>query len=313
MDGFLPTLFASAIFAGLLLAGSFLYWSVRTREEAEQDELGRRLGVTPAELALRHAREGTPAARALGGFGRSLHALLARAGARATVERLLIQSGLFAAVGLVLTVRLLQGPVQFGGALLGAVPWLYLMRQVRLRDKMLTAQLPDALDLICRSLRAGHAFSDALRIAALEMQPPVNVELAMVFEEHRLGLDMRDSLHHLVQRNPAHFDLRLFASAVLLQRETGGNLIEILEHLSNTIRERLIFENKVEALTAEVRMSAAILTALPFVVGGIILALRPGYMTPLFETAPGRSMLLFAAVLMTAGVLAIRRLSRVEY
>lgn len=313
MDGLLPTLFASAIFAGLLLAGSFLYWSMRTRDEAAEDELGRRLGVTPAELALRRAKEGTPAARALGGVGRYLHALIVRAGARESVERLLVQSLLFAIVGLVITVRLLHGPVQYSGVIFGVIPWLYLLRQVRVRDHLLTAQLPDALDLICRSLRSGHAFSDALRIAAVEMQPPIAVELALVFEEHRLGLDLRECLDHLVARNTTNFDLRLFASAVLLQRETGGNLIEILENLANTIRERLIFENKVEALTAEVRMSAAILTALPFVVGGIILVLRPGYMAPLYETAPGRSMLVFAGVLMLTGIVLIRRLSRVEY
>lgn len=309
----LSTLFAAAIFAGIVLAGAFLAWSIRTRAEAAREELSRRLGASPAELALREAQQGGATAAALGDFGRNLAGFLARSGSDQSVERLLAEIGALAVAGLGLSLWGLSGPARLSGLALGLLPVLRLVRAARLRQEALVRQLPDALDLICRSLRAGHAFSDALRSAVLELEPPIAVEFALLFEEHRLGLELREGLAHLLARNPENFDLRLFASAVLLQRETGGNLIEILEHLSDTIRERLVFQSKVEALTAEVRLSAGILTALPFVVGFLILALRPEYLKPMFITTTGHWLLGIAGGSLVVGVSLMRRLARVAF
>ena len=113
-------------------------------------------------------------------------------------------------------------------------------------------------------------------------------------------------------RNPHNFDLRIVVSATLLQRETGGNLIEILSNIATTIRGRFIFKGKVRALTAEVRTSAFILGALPFVVAGSLMVLRPGYLVPLMTEPTGRTMLLICGTLFGSGVLLMRSLSQVE-
>jgi tight adherence protein B len=133
-----------------------------------------------------------------------------------------------------------------------------------------------------------------------------------VFEENQLGRDLRTSFNTLSDRNPRNFDLKLFVSSVLLQRDTGGNLIEILGNISKTIRDRFVFDAKVSALTAEARISAIILGGLPFAILGIISMMRPDYLRPLIEDPLGHYVTAGALVWFSIGVLVMRAVSDVE-
>ena len=141
---------------------------------------------------------------------------------------------------------------------------------------------------------------------------PIAMEFGRVYEEHNLGRDLRDALYNLIRRNPQNFDLRIFVSSTLLQRDTGGNMIEILQNISKTIRDRFIFRGKVKALTAEARFSAYILGGLPFVVTAAIVALRPDYLDPLLEDPLGHFFLGLVACLFFTGVFVMRKVSQVE-
>lgn len=308
MSQFVVLLFSLIFFVAMLVAGTFVYWGYRTRQELGRLELAHRLGRQPTL----QARPRSEAPSWMGGPGEWLHHLQQRAGDEGPPQSLLVRIGIFALGGALLvgmSLGLRGIPL---GALFGGIPLLLLVSQARERTNQITVQLPDALDLIGRALRAGHAFNDALRQAAIEVPAPLSEELATVSEQHRMGLELRDCLADLVRRNSDNFDIRLFVSVVLLHRETGGNLIEVLSHLSDTIRERLIFGEKVHALTAEVRVSAIILGLLPFFVTGVLLVARPVYLLPLINTDLGRSMLIFAVSSLVIGAVVMQRLSKVE-
>jgi tight adherence protein B len=302
----------AAVFLGVLLATSFLWWSWQTRQDARKQQLAMRVGSVMDDSRLLRLREADEAARGRGRWRNHLARTLRSAGDERRPRDLLLAMGVMAASGLFFTFWVLPFPGALAGALVGLVPYLAVAGEGRRRSQKLTEQLPDALDLISRALRAGRAFGDALRLAATELPAPVGEELVQVSEEHRLGIDLRDSLSNLLVRNPRNWDLRLFVGSVLLQRETGGNLIEMMDHLAETIRERLIFESKVEALTAEVRFSAWVLGVLPFLVASILLLVQPLYLVPLLTTHLGRIMLTFGAVSLTVGALTMRRLAHLE-
>ena len=141
---------------------------------------------------------------------------------------------------------------------------------------------------------------------------PISGEFGLVYEQNNLGRDFRDCMEALVARNPSNFDLKIFASSVLLQRETGGNLIEILEGISGTIRKRFVFKGKVKALTAEARFSAIILGVLPIFIFGVIKLIRPEYLDPLFNDPLGLAMLGFVVVWFTMGVFVMVELTKIE-
>jgi tight adherence protein B len=165
---------------------------------------------------------------------------------------------------------------------------------------------------MARTLRAGHALSDALRTAAAEMPTPIAEEFGRVYEEHHLGVDLRKALLHLAERNPSNFDLRLVVSSLLLQRQTGGNLVELLDNIAATVRARFVFDAKVRALTAEAKLSALVLAALPFLVGLAIAAMRPGYLRPLVTEPMGMWLLASASVAFVTGLILLRNIAQVE-
>lgn len=311
MISLLPFLFASAVFAGVLLTMNLVFWSARSRSLEQQETLGRRLGVMVHEGELLRA-PAAPTPAWLGPVGRPLEGVLQRAGLDETPAAFVTRSALFAAVGAVCVTVIARSPLGLIGLVLGLLPLFFARRAAELRSSQVTAQLPDGLDLITRTLRAGHALSDALRISAAELPQPLGADLARVAEQHRLGRDLRECLLELVERNRGCFDVRLFVSAVLLQRETGGNLVEMLDSLAQTIRDRLVFQEKVRALTAEVRLSAAVLTGLPFLVAAVILAVQPDYLRPLLDTDLGRTMLAAGACSLIAGAWMMRLVSQVE-
>ncbi len=305
----LPVLLATVIFVGALLAASLVWAAYRSHQDAARFELTQRLRVGGPRLDLfLDAKGGTP----LGRLGVQIGNWQERAGKRPAPRQFVLISLALGLGGAIAGGFFLRGPGMAAGVLLGWIPAVILLLQAQARDQLLTMQLPDALDLLTRGLRAGHAFTDALRTGSRELGDPLGEELARVSERNRLGQDLRECLDDLLRRNPENFDLRLFVAAVMLQREAGGNLIESLENLANTIRERQIFQGKGVALTSEVRFSATVLATLPFLIATLILLFKASYLEPLVESPLGHLILLGAACSMLCGVLVMRVLARVE-
>lgn len=290
--------------------------ALRSSEQARQLELARRLGPELTEEGpelFSPMRDEDQLASQLGDTGTRLTTFLRWSGEDLTVSQFLLVSG---ALGVLLPALLASvttpwyAPLGLLGALL---PTWWLSLRARQRSARISEQLPEALDLIARTLRAGHGFAEALRMVGDEVKEPLGSELLQTSEENRLGLDLRACLEGLNDRVPGNEELRFLVSTVLLHRETGGNLIEVMENLADTIRNRIVFERKVKALTAEVRMSATILQLLPVFAATALLLFEPDYLMPLVTTLPGRVMLGTAVVFMATGALVMRRIAAVRF
>ena len=192
-----------------------------------------------------------------------------------------------------------------------ALPFLYLRRRTRRRVAAFEQGLPDAIDLLGRSIRAGHALTSGLEIVADELPDPVGAEFRQVFEEQKFGLPIRDSLLALADRIPL-VDVRILVTAVLIQRESGGNLAEILDNIAYTIRERFKIRRELRIHTAQGRLTGYLLAVLPVVMGIVIFTVSPEYMSVLFEERAGRVALAGAAGLQVMGYLAIRRIIDID-
>lgn len=306
----------AAAFTVVLALSQWVYLTIVERREREERELARRLGMMGAEEGgldnLFRERARDVAATALGRFGAHLQQSLERANSPMNVSSLLLRSVL---AGLVVGIVLL---FFFGitGLLVvpfvAAIPYFLIRRAGTKRMRKLLEQLPDALDLMARSLQAGLGLAEAFRMCAEEMPLPLAQEFGRVFEENRLGRDYRESLNNLSDRNADLFDIRLFSSSVLLQRETGGNLIEILDNIASTIRNRFLFDAKVKALTSEARFSAWILGGLPMVVTLILMVINPTYLSPLIYDPIGRTLLACCFLSYAIGIYLMISVSNVE-
>lgn len=203
-------------------------------------------------------------------------------------------------------------PVALVGAAVGAVlPWQLLARMATRRRATYDAQLPPALETIANSLRAGYSLPAALEFASAETPAPLGDELARLRDEQRLGLDARETLASFAER-VATTDVRMFVTALLIQRETGGNLADLLGNLAALMRERQVFKKKVAALTAEPRISALVLAALPFVVFLAMMALDYSYVQPMLTQPAGRATLVGAVVFTLVGYVVMRHVGDVE-
>ena len=187
--------------------------------------------------------------------------------------------------------------------------WLVLKRKKRL--KKFQTQLPDALELISRALRAGHSLGAGMNLVAEEMPAPIGVEFGRTFEEQNLGIALEDTLHSLTRRVPS-LDLRFFATAIILQRQTGGDLSEILDKISYIIRERFKIWGQIQALTGEGRLSGIVLLALPPVLFMAVYHLNPDYAGKLFTDPMGRQLLFYAVILQVLGALVIRKIINIK-
>jgi tight adherence protein B len=182
------------------------------------------------------------------------------------------------------------------------------------RKKRLTIfgrQIPETLELLSRSLRSGHSLAAGFSLIATECQDPIAKEFGRVFEEQNLGIPLEEALQDLADRVP-NMDVRFFATAVTLQRQTGGDLAEILDKIGHLVRERLQILAQVQALTGEGRMSGIVLLALPPVLFVVMLWLNAEYVMTLFTDELGRKMLLFAMVTQLVGALAIRKIITIK-
>jgi len=191
-------------------------------------------------------------------------------------------------------------------AIAAALPILHIARTRQKRLRTFNAQLPDTLDLMSRSLAVGHAFSESLHQVAMEMPDPVATEFRITFEEQKLGLSTKLALDRLGERIPL-LDLRLCLTAMHIQRETGGNLAEILEKVSQTIRERFRIMEDFRTLTTSSRLSGYILCAIPFVLVFLLTMLNPEYMAVLVKDSRGHYVIAFAFVWQMLGMLLIRK------
>ena len=193
------------------------------------------------------------------------------------------------------------------GLIAGILPLLHVSRQRKKRLNLFNAQLPDTLDLLSRSLSVGHAFSEALNQVASEMPDPIAMEFRMTFEEQKLGLSTKSALDRMCDRVPLP-DLRLCVTAMQIQRETGGNLAEILEKVANTIRERFKLMEDFRTMTTSARGSAWILCCLPLGLIFVLNLINPGYMKPLLYDPRGHLAILVAAILQLLGIITIKRI-----
>ncbi len=194
---------------------------------------------------------------------------------------------------------------------MGSIPFLYLGHKKKRRMNKFQAQLPEALDLMARSLRAGHAFSTGMKLASDEFDDPLGSEFGITLDEINFGLGVDEALKNLVGRVDCP-DLNYFAVSVILQRETGGNLSEIMENIAHLIRERYKFYGKVKALAAEGKLSMWVLMALPFVVVALLLFLNKKYIMILFTVEVGKIMVGVSLVLMVIGGLVMRKMINIE-
>ncbi len=189
----------------------------------------------------------------------------------------------------------------------GVLPfmWLWLRRKRRL--KAFARQLPEALELISRALRAGHSLASGISLVADEMPDPICSEFSRCYEAQNLGIPLDEALEEMTERVP-NLDLRFFATAVILQRQTGGDLAEILDKIGHLIRERFKIWGQIQALTGEGRLSGIVLLALPPVLFITMYRLNPGYVMMLFEDPMGHKMLAVAVIMQVLGALVIRKI-----
>lgn len=191
------------------------------------------------------------------------------------------------------------------------LPFLYLRNKRSKRIARIEEQLPDAVDVIIRALRAGHPFIEAVRLVSSEMASPVKDEFSTTFHEINYGGDVRAALLGLLQRVPSILVMALI-TAVLVQRETGGNLAEVLEKIAAVIRGRFRFQRRVRTLSAEGRISAWVLTMTPFVLFLLISLVNPDYMPMLTESPRGGDLIVMAAVMIVVGVFWINRILNIK-
>jgi tight adherence protein B len=252
--------------------------------------------------------------------------LFDRSGAGAKLKRLIDQSGTRVTPSAVMLTSLFLG---CGAAFLATIfstrqwvllvaapigfyaPFGWLMHKRSSRMKRFEEQFPEALDLLSRAIRAGHAFQTAMGMCAEELHDPVGPEFKKAFDQQNFGLPLKDALNQLAERVP-HLDVRFFVTAVQIQRETGGNLAEILDNLAHVVRERFKILRQIRVHTAHGRFTGYVLLALPAALAVALSFINPDHMGLLFHEKMGQVMLMGAVVMQAAGFVWIRQVIKIE-
>ncbi len=318
-----PLLISIAVFVAVASLVAGLFYLLRGDSQSNAEERLELLAGLKTATPLREEsvlREG-----ALGDFGKGrfwdgffsrfgdIRGLIEQADAHLTPGQFLGISFGMAGLG-ALFAFLTQAPVAvvpFAGLFMGVLPYFWLVFKRRKRLKVFAAQLPDALELIARALRAGHSLAAGLNLVADEMPSPIGVEFSRAFEEQNLGVALDEALKNLTDRVP-NLDLKFFATAVVLQRQTGGDLAEILDKIGYIIRERFKIWGQVQALTGEGRLSGIVLLGLPPLLFLVVYYLNPAYSMMLFEDPMGQQMLIGAGILQILGALTIRKIVNIK-
>jgi tight adherence protein B len=244
---------------------------------------------------------------------RDLGTLLERAGSTTSIEALLLMcGGLGIGFGAALLILSRFWPFALVATVVGAyLPIFYLKRKAQRRSDAFEASLPEAIDLLGRAIRAGHPLSAGFKMVAEELKDPISTEFQRTFEEQRFGLPFDDAIIAMADR-VAIIDVRILVTAILIQREVGGNLAEVLDNLATVIRARFTIRRQLRVYTAQGRFSGYTLAVLPIIVGFVIYALNPGYMTLLFTHPVGKLLVFLAVVMQIVGFLWIRKIINIE-
>jgi tight adherence protein B len=245
--------------------------------------------------------------------GSALSRWIEQSGMKASISGVLlvalVLAGVMAFIAMAITHTSVSMPV--GGAIGFSLPFMVLRFKRTRRLRAFEEAFPEALDLISRALKAGHAFATGLKMVADEMSEPVGPEFRKTFDEQNFGLPLKDALENLTFRVPL-LDMRFFATAVLIQRETGGNLSEILENLAHVVRERFKILRQVRVYTAHGRLTGYVLLALPAVLAIALSFINPEHMNLLFRERMGQMMLMVAIGMQFLGFLWIRQVVKIE-
>jgi tight adherence protein B len=324
MDGIFYA-FAVLTFAAVILVveGAYLWWTGAHGSAARR--IARRLRLMSGGLEDSGERVSILKQRRFAKsewFDRRLHRMRMAHG----IDRLLLQSGLkcsveyfIGATGLALVAALALGMLEpMPGPLLLVItmlfvsaPVMFLRRARTSRLRRIERQLPEAADFLARAMRAGHSFNNVLQMVGNELPEPLSGEFRTAHQEINYGVPMNEALHNLAERVPLT-DLRYLVIAVVIQRESGGNLAEILGNISHIIRERLKLAGKVRVLSAEGRLSAWILASLPFVMMGVMVLVNRTYVSSLWTNPLGIRMLWSGAVMIVLGGLWTRRIVHIR-
>jgi tight adherence protein B len=312
-----------AVFLGVVLLILGVYWAFVLRQEEELVERlrpksdaarVRRLGVLKPEEKLSSVGPLDAVLHRSSALTRPLQELVLQSGVRITLGTLVLLCGCFAVAGYLIGV-LVTG-FQIVGLLLGLLllfaPYAYVKRQRTKRLYQFEEQFPEAIDLISRALRAGHALPTGLGMVADEIPAPVGTEFRILYDEQNFGLTLTDAIRNFAARIPV-LDARFFATAVLTQRETGGNLAEVLDNLASVIRERFKVKRQVRVISAHGRITGWVLACLPPCVGLAAFAISPYHIQTLLGDPLGINMMIAAAVMQVLGTLIIRKIVNIEY
>lgn len=306
----------------LFLEGVFLTWNAY--KGPEKTRIAKRLQAISAGGS--HGQGATLAKQRLLAQTPELQKLLLSIPRVHLLDRLLLQSGLDLTVAAFLGLTAILAFVGFVVAMFlvlplllmiivtvvaGTLPLIFVVSAKNKRMTVIENQLPDALDLMGRAMRAGHAFPSALRMVGNEMAEPIASEFRTVFEEINYGISTQEALINLGKRVPST-DLSYFVIAVLIQHETGGNLSELLGNISTIIRDRLKLMGTIRVLSAEGKLSAWILTLLPFVLGATLQIVNPGFLNVLWTDPMGLKMTITALSMMVLGIFAMSRIIKIR-
>lgn len=322
-----PLIVAIAAFIGVaaLVGGVATMLRSEAGSKAE-DRLDLLAGITSAGIAKDAAQKSSVLAsplqdapdvfeQFLARFGRlaNLSLLFEQADTALTPSKFLAVSAAMGGIGAVLVgvAGLHPGLIPLGAATTAIIPLLWLVMRRRRRLNRFGQQLPDALELISRALRAGHSLAAGFHLVAEEMSEPIATEFGRVFEEQNLGIPLEEALTGCTERVP-NLDLKFFATAIILQRQTGGDLAEILDKIGRLIRERFQIWGQVQALTGEGRLSGIVLLALPPVLFVTVYRMNPDYVMVLFTDDLGKQMLIGGIVSQIIGALVIRKIVNIK-
>jgi tight adherence protein B len=320
-------IFVVITFAGVLVLVLGAYWMFVLRaDQSEEAALKSRLQPEPVSKKLKQLQIQKPIEQLsgvaqlntlLGGMSRLTGPLqrdLTQAALRVTVGTILLSSACLALLVYVL-VRYITINSMFAaaaGALAAFIPFMYVKYMKNKRLRQFEEQFPEAIDLIGRALRAGHAFTTGLAMAAEEIPKPVGEEFKLLYDRQNFGMPLPDAMKSFAERIPL-IDARFFVTAVLTQRETGGNLGEVLDNLASVIRDRFRVKRQVRVLTAHGRITGWILAAMPPALAVVMFITTPSHMQMLISDPLGVRMIIGALVLQVTGTLIIRKLVDIPY
>lgn len=319
-----PVLLTFALVFGIIFVLYFL--AILKPEQEEQSSLRRRLktnlgSIKGAVAGLRRQESQMSAIPVVDQLLRGVGSI------SGPLQRRIDRSGLDLSVGMLILLCLVAGAMGYLIVLYGVrfqlaaivvgvcclyLPIWFVNLMVRRRVAKFEEQFPEAIDLLSRALRAGHAFTTGLSMVAEEMPEPVGTEFRLAYDRQNFGMPMSEALKSLGERVPL-LDARFFVTAVLTQREAGGNLSEVLDNLSSVIRERFKVKRQVRVITAHARITGWVLALLPPSLGVVLTLLAPAHMSLLWTDPTGIRMVVVALVLQVVGTLIIRKLVDVEY